>query len=131
MKRYLALLTLSSFLLSVTLALKPQSACADQFDAIIAARKNPVQGLPACAGVPDGMVRKGLKLVKTEVCTDFSQIMSGAQTGQNIGGDLQMLLTDLQSGDLTLPAFCAASLMLVFAQQVVSGNISMGSCPAR
>jgi hypothetical protein len=128
MKRYLAVLTISSFLLSVALTLQPESAHADQFDAIIAARDSPLQGLPACSGVSDGLVRNGLRLVKSEVCTDFAQIMSGAQSGQNIGSDLQSLLVDLQA-DFGLPAFCAASLMLVFAQQVVNAKISLGSCP--
>jgi hypothetical protein len=128
MKRYLAILTTFAFMMSIALALKPQVAMADQFDAIIAARNSAIQGLPACDGVSSGLLRNGLTLVKSEVCTDFAQLMSGSQSGNNIGNDLGALLTDLQT-DFNLPSFCAASLMLVFAQQIVNGKISVGSCP--
>jgi hypothetical protein len=128
MKRHLAMLTMFAFMLSIAVALKPQVVNADQFDAIIARRNSAVQGLPACNGVSNGLLHNGLTLVKTEVCTDFAQLMSGSQNGNNIGPDLGSLLTDLQS-DFNLPTFCAASLMLVFAQQIVNGQISVGSCP--
>jgi hypothetical protein len=131
MKRHLAILTTFAFMLSIAFALKPQGAMAgDRFDAIIAARNSPIQGLPACIGVSNGLLRNGLTLVQSEVCTDFTQIMGGTQNGNNIGNDLGTLLTDLQT-EFNLPTFCAASLMLVFAQQIVDGQISVGSCPGR
>jgi hypothetical protein len=129
MKRYLAILTLFAFTLSIGLTLKPKAVVADQFDGIIAARNSAIQGLPACDGYADGVLRNGLLLVKSEVCTDFAQLMSGSQSGNNIGTDLGALLTDLQT-DFKVPPFCAASLMLVFAQQIVNGKISVGSCPS-
>lgn len=128
MKKYLAILTTLAFMLSIALTVKPQVAMADQFDAIIAARDSPIQGLPACSGISNGLLRNGLTLVKSEVCTDFAQLMSGSKSGNNIGNDLGALLIDLQT-DFDLPSFCAASLMLVFAQQIVNGKISVGSCP--
>ena len=129
MKRRLAILTVFVFMSSIAFTLKPHAAMADQLDAIVAARHSPIQGLPACDGIADGSLRNGLLLVKSEVCTDFAQLMSGSQSGNNIGNDLGALLSDLQA-DFKVPPFCAASLMLVFAQQIVNGRISVGSCPA-
>ena len=107
-----------------------KQAYADGVDDALTTPNNPaVSLLPACSGIPISTQKEALKLVKSEVCTNLAQLLSGSQTGAQIGTDLQTLYTDLQT-DLLLTPLCAASLMGVFAQRLITGKISAGSCPA-
>lgn len=128
MRSSFAILTTFVLVIATAITVRPRVVIADEFDAILATRNNPVRGLAACKGTSNITLKKGLGLVQSEVCTDFQQLISGVQTGNQIGTDIQTLLTDLQD-NFTLTPFCAASLMLVFAQEVIDGNIGAGSCP--
>jgi hypothetical protein len=127
MRRNLRILTVVTFLCSTVLILGPAIANANEFDVIVASRNNVNNGLPACSTMSNAAIMNGLNLIKSEACTDFAQLMSGAQNGNNIGNDLGAAFLDLQG--LGLPAFCAASLLLVVAQAVIDGKIGVGSCP--
>ena len=114
----------------ITVSVAMQTAAADGVDDVLATPNNgAVSLLPACQGIPIATQREALKLVKSEVCTNLAQLLSGIQTGNQIGTDIQALYTDLQT-DLSLTPLCAASLMGVFAQKLITGKISAGSCPA-
>lgn len=127
MRRNLQILTAFTFLCSTVLAFRPAIASANEFDVIVASRNNVNNGLPACSTMSNASIMNGLNLVKSEACTDFAQLMSGSQSSNNIGNDLGAAFLDLQG--LGLPAFCAASLMLVVAQAVIDGKLGVGSCP--
>jgi hypothetical protein len=113
----------------ITLSVAMKTAAADGVEDALATPNNAVSLLPACQGIPIATQREALKLVKSEVCTNLAQLLSGIQTGNQIGTDIQALYTDLQT-NLSLTPLCAASLMGVFAQKVITGKISAGSCPA-
>jgi hypothetical protein len=105
-------------------------ASADEVDDALATPNNPAVSLfPACGGTPIASQRKALKSIKSEVCTDLAQLLSGAQTSDQIGTDIQAVYTDIQT-DFSLTPLCAASLMGVFVQRLVTGKVSAGSCPA-
>jgi hypothetical protein len=122
------ILTAFAFLSFVTVAINPMVASANEFDVIVATRNNANNGLPACSTMSSLTIMNGLNLIKSEACTDFGQVMSGAQSSNNIGNDLQSIFVNLQG--MGLPAFCSASLMLVVAQAVIDGKIGIGSCPS-
>jgi hypothetical protein len=107
-----------------------RTVAADAVEDVLATPNNAaVSLLPACQGIPIATQREALKLVKSEVCTNLVQLLTGIQTGNQIGTDIQALYTDLQT-NLSLTPLCAASLMGVFAQRLITGKISAGSCPA-
>jgi hypothetical protein len=81
----------------------------------------------ACIGVSSTTFVSASNLIKSEVCSNLSQLLSGAETTSQIGTDIQTLYTDLQT-DFSLTPLCAASLMGVFVQSVITGQISAGSC---
>jgi hypothetical protein len=105
-------------------------ASADEVDETLATPNNlAVSLIPACKGIPIATQKEALKLVKSEVCTDLVQLLSGTQTSDQIGNDIQAVYNDLQT-DLSLTPLCAASLMGVFAQRLITGKISAGFCPS-
>jgi hypothetical protein len=116
-----------AFVVTISVAAR---VSADGVDDALAIPNYPaVSLLPACRGIPISTQKEALNLIKSEVCTNLEQLLSGIQTGNQIGTDIQALYTDLQT-DLSLTPLCAASLMGVFAQKLITGKISAGSCPA-
>jgi hypothetical protein len=91
--------------------------------------KDGTVNIVACKGISIAAQTGAFELLKSEVCTNFAQIITGTQTTSQIGTDIQNAYDDMQK-NFSLTPFCAASLMGVFAQRVVNGKISAGSCPA-
>jgi hypothetical protein len=115
------------FVMTISVATR---ASADQVDDALATPNNlAVSLIPACKGIPIATQKEALRLVKSEVCTDFAQLLSGTQTSDQIGTDIQAVYTDMQT-DFSLTPLCAASLMGVFAQELITGKISAGFCPS-
>lgn len=133
MKRQLKIqdqLSLVLALVFVVTASVGARASADEVDEALATPYNStVTLIPACQGIPIATQKEGLQLVKSEVCTDLVQLLGGTQTSDQIGNDIQAVYTDLQT-DLLLTPLCAASLMGVFAQRLITGKISAGFCPS-
>jgi hypothetical protein len=88
-----------------------------------------ISPLPACKGTPIAAQRQAFKLIKSDVCTDAMELLTGIQTGKQIGSDIQAVYSDLES-NFSLKPLCAASQMADFVQRVVSGKLSVGFCPA-
>jgi len=84
---------------------------------------------PACKGLPIPAQMKAFQLIKSEVCTNLTQLLTVVQTGNQIGTDITTLFNDLQV-ELSLTPLCAGSLMGVFVQSLISGEVSAASCPA-
>jgi hypothetical protein len=91
--------------------------------------KDGTVNIVACKGISIAAQTGAFELLKSEVCSNFAQIISGTQTTSQIGTDIQNAYADMQK-NFSLTPFCAASLMGVFAQRIVNGKISAGSCPA-
>jgi hypothetical protein len=128
--RILNQLSLTLALVFIVTASVGARASADEVDEALTTPTNPVVTLiPACKGIPIATQKEGLKLVKSAVCTDLVQLLSGTQTSDQIGNDIQAVYTDLQT-DLSLTPLCAASLMGVLAQRLITGKISAGFCPS-
>ena len=85
--------------------------------------------LPACEGTPIATQREAVKLIKSDVCTDALELITGVQTGKQIGPDIQAVYGDIES-DLSVKPMCAASLMADFVQSLITGRLSVGFCPA-
>jgi hypothetical protein len=117
-------------LIFVVASIATSRVSADGVDDALAAPNNAaVSLLPACKGIPIARQREALKLIKSEVCTALTQLLSGTQTGNDIGTDIRDVYADLHT-DLELTPICSASLMGVFVQRLITGKISAGSCPA-
>ena len=80
----------------------------------------------ACSGIPIAQQQSALTLIKSDVCMDLEQFLIGTQTKNQFGPDLQAIYIDVQL-QFSLPHWCAASLILVFAQNVITGKISADS----
>lgn len=103
-------------------------ASADQIDDALATSFDPTVTLvPACNGIPKATQIQGLQLIKSVVCSKVVGLFDGTQTGSSIGYSIQYLYLQLQQ---SLTPLCSGSLMVVFAQKVVDGSLSAGSCPA-
>ena len=103
-------------------------ASADQIDDALATPFDPTLTLiAACNGVPKATQIQGLQLIKSQVCSNFEGLLDGTLSGSSIGYAIQVLFLQLQ--ELPLPSLCAGSLMAVFAQKVIDGSLSAGSCP--
>jgi hypothetical protein len=112
----------------VNFAVAVSTIAADPVDA--AAPSGPTVGaLPACKGTPVETQKEAVKLIKTDVCTDALELLTGVQTGKQIGQDIQGVYDDIES-DLSVKPICAASLMADFVQQLITGKLSVGFCPS-
>jgi hypothetical protein len=104
-------------------------ASADEIDDALATPNDPAVSLvPACNGIPKDAQIEALQLIKSNVCAAFTEVLN-TQSGDLIGFQIQDTYLQLQVR-LSMTPLCAASLMAVFAQKVISGSFSAGSCPA-
>jgi hypothetical protein len=83
----------------------------------------------ACGGVQTATLKSAFRLIQSEVCNELNLIVTGVHSGNNIGPDIVTLYNDLQT-QLSLTPLCAASLMAVFAQEVINHEVSAAACPA-
>ena len=102
------------------------------FKGVASATVSPTQAsgqFAACGAAQTATLKSAFALIQSEVCSDLDLIVTGVQSGNNIGPDIVTLYNDLQT-QLSLTPLCAASLMGVFAQEVINHEVSAASCPA-
>ncbi|MBV8809524.1 MAG: hypothetical protein JO033_12695 [Acidobacteriaceae bacterium] len=91
-------------------------------------RSNTNNPFSACGTFSLQTQQQAFKLIKSEACNELNLIVTGVHSGNDIGPDIVTLFTDLQT-QLSLTPLCAASLIGVFAQRLVTAQVSAASCP--
>ncbi|MBV8894032.1 MAG: hypothetical protein JO138_23680 [Acidobacteriaceae bacterium] len=90
----------------------------------------PSNPFSACAALSTQTQQAAFKLIKSEACNELNLIVIGVNSGNDIGPAIVTLFTDLQT-QFSLTPLCAASLIGVFAQRLVTAQVSAASCPAQ